>query len=89
MREAKWQARIEYSGFDDLKEYVTSGRLVLLVSVRYGSPREASTIIRSQGLRLSALAHNRLSPLEEQSVKIRDQLWGLADVPVILEPRDV
>ncbi|MDB4557796.1 hypothetical protein N9053_01470 [bacterium] len=89
IRDPKWQARIEYSGFKDLLDQVTSGRSVLLASVHYGSPREASTIIRSQGLRLSALAYSRLTPLEEKSVKNRDQLWGLEHVPVILNPDEM
>ena len=89
IRDPRWQARIEYSGFNDLLDHVTSGRSVLLATVHYGSPREASTIIRSQGLRLSALAYNRLTPLEEKSVKDRDQLWGLENVPVILNPDDL
>lgn len=89
IRDPKWQARIEYSGFKDLLDHVTSGRSVLLASVHYGSPREASTIIRSQGLRLSALASNRLTPLEEKSSKNRNQLWGLEHVPVILNPDEM
>ena len=89
IRGAKWQTRIEYRGFNKLLNYIESGRSVLLVSVHYGSPRDASIIIRSQGLRLSSLAYNPLTPLEQKAWDTRIQLWGMQNVPYIFHPADM
>lgn len=89
IRGSKWQDRIEYCGYNKLRNYLKSGRSVLLVSVHYGSPRDASSIIRSQGLHLSSLAYNPLTPLEQRAWDTRNQLWGLQDVPYIFHPADM
>ena len=89
LRDPKWRARVEYSGIEHVLEYVDSGRSVLLTSVHYGSPREASTILRSRGLHVSALASGNLSPLEQKAVDVRDRLWGLNEVPVVINPLEM
>ncbi|MCH2178867.1 MAG: hypothetical protein MK106_08690 [Mariniblastus sp.] len=89
LRDPKWKARIEYSGLEEVLERLNSGQSVLLTSLHYGAPREASTILRSLGLRLSALASDDLSLLEKKAVEIRDGLWCLEDAPVILTPKEL
>ncbi len=89
IRSSRWQARIEYRGFNKLLHDIKSGRSVLLASVHYGSPRDASIIIRSQGLHLSSLAHHPLTPLEQRAWETRNKLWGLQTVPYIFHPADM
>ena len=89
IRKSKWQGRIEYHGLDKLLNCVNSGRPVLLASLHYGSPRDASIIIRSQGVRLSSLAYSPLTPLEQKSWNTRVELWGLQSVPYIFLPTDM
>lgn len=89
IRDSRWQARIEYRGLDALLNCVNSGQSVLLTSLHYGSPRDASIIIRSLGVRISSLAHGPLRPLEQNSWNTRVEQWGLQSVPYIFYPTDM
>lgn len=89
IRDSRWQARIEYRGLDELLNCVNSGQSVLLTSLHYGSPRDASIIMRSLGVRISSLAHGPLRPLEQSSWNTRVEQWGLQSVPYIFYPTDM
>ena len=89
IRDSRWQARIEYRRLDELVNCVNSGQSVLLTSLHYGSPRAASTIIRSLGVRIASLAHGRLRPLEQHSWNTRVEQWDLQSVPYIFYPTDM
>ena len=89
IRDSRWQARIEYRGLDELLNCVNSGQSVLLTSLHYGSPRDASIIMRSLGVRISSLAYGPLRPMEQDSWNTRVEQWGLQSVPYIFYPTDM